>query len=108
MTTLETLQAARSLIAKGWIKGDAACTIDGTPVVPWDDNAVAFCTAGALVAVDRTSGFSGVYGTYVRPYARQALTEALNGKLELTDFNDDPETTKKDVLALYDRAIARL
>jgi Fe-S-cluster formation regulator IscX/YfhJ len=23
----------------------------------------------------------------------------------LTDFNDDPETTKEDVLALYDRAI---
>ncbi|MEL6388391.1 MAG: hypothetical protein AAFR00_13655 [Pseudomonadota bacterium] len=39
--------------------------------------------------------------------ARKLLVQALPGELaSVVSFNDDPDTTHADILALFDRAIA--
>jgi hypothetical protein len=95
MTTLEQLQTARQLIANGWTKNQSARTADCRPTSPWNKNAVSFCALGALVNVGAGSDL---------------LTKVLDpdgyGRIKvITDFNDHPNTTQDDVLALYDRAI---
>lgn len=106
MSPLERqLRAGRERIANGWTKGKSARTVDGTSVSPASDSAARFCAVGAL---DRTSshdndGMAAIVALAAAlpgPPARFAVTR-------LTQFNDDPDTTKADVLALYDRAIEK-
>lgn len=100
-TTVEVLQAARAKIEKPetWIKGDYARTApDGNPIGPACDNAKCWCTAGA---VDAASDYTYTNAWYY-------LTLALPSPwVEIVHFNDAPDTTHDDVLALFDRAIAK-
>ena len=100
MNELEILIAARALIAtpESWIKGRSAQDANGVPAGPFDEGACKFCTVGAMTCA------SG-----------QTLTEARASILRahlpkpfdnLVNFNDHPDTTHADVLALFDRAIA--
>jgi hypothetical protein len=71
----------------------------------------------AVVAVNRVSGTEGVWADGARPSAmRAALFDHLpdewrekpvfNIAIRIGDFNDHPDTTHADVMALFDRAIA--
>lgn len=48
------------------------------------------------------------WGDLPREYekGREILHRKVGGRRTVTGFNDDQETKKKDVLVLYDRAIA--
>jgi hypothetical protein len=100
MTTLELLQTARQLIANGWTKNQSARTADCRPTTPWNKNAESFCAVGALMAVGASTGW--LAKSLPAPAADISTTKTL------TDFNDHPNTTQDDVLALYDHIIEKV
>ena len=114
---LAILKEARSLLeTMGWCQGRSAVDKYGDYCTPYrrdgmarHPNAVAFCAQGALSAVVGWRDFVGFA-------AKDALCKALPRDREdlppswwrVEEFNDADTTTKEDVLALYDRAIARV
>lgn len=94
MNTLEVLVAARAEIEKGWCKSMAINTRGDV------------CALGAIDAAlgeDRK-----IPRTLARrAYERLDVVEALSTSADhIIHFNDLPSTTKEDVLARFDRAIA--
>lgn len=100
MTPLEILRAARKRIEapERWTKGAGARFADGTIASPNRvSEAVSFCCIGALLDGDQRANTEA----YV------AMASVVPGGL-LAPFNDAPSTSHSDVLAAFDRAIARL
>lgn len=100
-TTLEVLRAARDVIAapEHWTKGAVARSCQGHRVHVHGLSAFCFCTVGAI---RRTMGSN------YSPHPFSALSQCLPGGFKsLPDFNDHPDTTHADVLALFDKAIAK-
>ena len=99
MTTKEVLIQARALILKGWTQEAFARDADGEPVSAKDPDACSWCVVGAVVAAypdwdNLSKGLWDFLGRFVDEPCPD-------------EFNDLPETTQTDVLALFDRAIAR-
>ncbi|QDH83498.1 hypothetical protein [Achromobacter phage Motura] len=107
-STLEHLKAARAVLAEpiNWHQGDFAAhrAEDGT-ITPTDSEHLqgrapnCWCILGALRKTDK----------YDNGEADQALRAAmfeLFGTRKIVAFNDQPGRTHKDVLAVFDRAIA--
>lgn len=113
MANVEILQRARSLIADGWSQRRAARKRNGDAVPYWDDRATCFCIEGALFRA-----FLDTYGHPVHVYqtSEMALLQRVVEKRSaftatvaaMHEFNDAPDTTKEDVLAVYAEAIAIL
>ena len=98
MTVVEILESGRARIEKGWCRN----------VYVWPGDPPRFCAYGALlgsieaVRADRY--------TRQHPEASEVLLAALReiaGDCLIFDWNDDLMRTQADVLALYDRAIAK-
>lgn len=94
---VEDLKAARAVIEKpeAWTKGKWARTKGGQGV-SWDSpEAVCFCAEGAI--------------RLTVPYDREVVTQSslLGHYYMLAAFNDDPETTHAEILALFDNAILK-
>lgn len=95
----ENLIAAKALIdtPEKWLKGALS-----------DDKETCFCAMGALghvggfglVASDVTPEMASLIGSIPSSFL---WTKQKN---RLAAFNDDPETTHADIMALFDRAIA--
>lgn len=103
-TVKETLIAARKLIEKpeNWTKGAHARDSEGVDVWPDDSSSVCFCASGAVRLASSGSALELFIG-------QKMLEECLPPSLgydQIPSFNDAPETTHADVLALFDRAIA--
>lgn len=95
MSTLSVLAQGRARIEQGWAQYALARDKFDWPCTCSSEEAVSFCAVGAIWAVALDS----------RPYdALFACTPA--GYRCVADYNDHPGTTKADILALYDRAIA--
>ncbi len=92
MKDSETLWAARDLIEAGWCK-HALRNIHGD-----------VCLAGAVAEV------TGVYSlkTRVLRHLLETLTGSTAGHRYLVSFNDHPNTTKQDVLDLFEKTAIRL
>jgi hypothetical protein len=93
---LDVLIAARAEVEKGWTQYTLS---DGTGNV---------CAVGAVY---RAAGDHDLFGSPSLAVfnAAEAARDVLEGALagwHLPSFNDHPSTTKADVLALFDRAIA--
>lgn len=91
MTTLEHLKAARQRIANGWHQAN-----NWPEGMDPHDPATPCCLLGALVITD--------------PHERGAamlLRHTLDTPF-LAKWNDAPERTQREVLDLFDRAIASL
>lgn len=100
MTELDVLIAARDLIARpgGWTQGYIARLGDDRPCTYEYSYAAKFCLAGAVAKV----------ALHIRPLTQFTalfhwLDEFAGGSL--TRWNDAPERTQADVVALLDRAI---
>lgn len=91
---LFALQDARALLARpyGWIKGRSSYPSVKT------DNGFSYCMLGSIDAVTDHAAVR-----QVREMVRLALPEP---EVQISTFNDRRETHKKDVLAVFDRAIA--
>lgn len=95
---VETLKEARALIAQGWTQGCAARDAEGNDVNSVDISAVSFCIYGAC----RRASVGRRKESY--KLSTNALRDA--GMINLSTWNDAPDRTQADVLALFDRAIA--
>lgn len=98
-----TLLAVRELIAvpERWVKGDWARSASGRDVFWGSEKAVCWCIRGAVNLVEQYSP-SNSYR------AQEKLALMATGKSELmalAEWNDAPQRTHADVLALLDRAL---
>jgi hypothetical protein len=114
----QILIRARELIAdpEHWLQGDYAEDNLGIGVLPWDPDAYRRCLLGAVdAAAVEILGLNPIaysdHALYcvekqpeVAKVIHQLQLEAPAGMV--ADFNDDPETTHADVLALIDRVLA--
>lgn len=99
MTVKEVLIAARKRIEKeeNWAKNGAAFTKHGDRTQSDDPDATSWCALGAVWVQDGAD--SGLMHDAIR-----ALDIACDGYAD--DFNDKRGTTHKDILDLFDKAIA--
>lgn len=102
MNTLQILIEARKLIEKPerWIQHDYARDADGGEVTPDDSDATCFCMLGALAR----SAHAMEHEAHRLP-AALVLSTTVGGRVH--HWNDDPDRTHAEVLAAFDRAIAR-
>lgn len=103
MTTVEVLKAARSLLSEPdrWTQGTYARDADGKAVPPSDPAAVCFCIHGAILHVAPSYP-----DMQTRLEAVKALADSL--WVSLVMFNDKRGRTQREVVALFDVAIAGL
>lgn len=96
------LVKARDLIARpyGWVKGDFQRE-------RWHkgETIKCYCASGAIrkVASGDAEGFANP-SEGPHAFLRQAIQEKVASG-SIPDFNDDPATKKRDILAAFDRAI---
>lgn len=97
----EKLDAAKTLVLRGWTQGASARNAEGQAVTARDSTAVCWCINGAVVRVCTAQSKEDLY----------ALTNALSyaaGALKLDKnyitYNDFPGRTKYEVAALFDHA----
>ena len=97
MTTKEILTEARGFIERGWTQGICARDSDGEPVPAKDPSACEWCVVGAVWAALPE-------GRIISDY-----TDLLTGQApyDVALFNDNEDTTKEDILKVFDEAIAR-
>lgn len=97
MTTLEILKKAKGLIEKGWIKGTYSQNKHGY------SDAVQFCMVGSIYeAVNHIPVEESRMAVRV---VKKCIPSKYNS---IQSFNDNRKTTKKDVLAIFDKAIQSL
>jgi len=95
VTPLQILQRARKRISKGWCKGHYALTSEGVYVQSDSKRATRWCLIGATHTEDMQKT---VYDLLLKSaHVEPGL---------LTRWNDAPRRTKKQVLAVIDKAIA--
>jgi hypothetical protein len=96
---LDILIRARKLIEapERWTKGAMARNSVGARVSAYAPDAICFCAQGALKkASDWDDHLS---------QAALRLNRAITIPVGYITYNDEPETTHADILALFDRAI---
>ncbi|APH74156.1 DUF6197 family protein [Aquibium oceanicum] len=100
MNTYEILTKARELVAAGWNKGHYGESANGITVGPLHEDAVCFCTMGALFRA------AGTFDEDIVHPAVQALGFEYSGQVLL--WNDEKDRTQDEVLARFDNAIKEL
>ncbi len=101
MTALSTLVAARELLSvpERWTKGANARTASGQHVCFSDQTPVCFCLDGALQHVARAAE-----ATIAAGFLNAALSASAAG-YSFVSWQDAPERTHAEVLALLDKSI---
>ena len=97
MSVAQVLTEARKLIAQGWTQGEYKRVVDGVEC---------YCLSGAIhqaAPYDNPRGleFAALF------LSLRADDFYLSSSSNLTEWNDAPDRTQEDVLALIDRAIAK-
>ena len=93
---------ARMLIEDGWCQGDYAQDDDGKPLYVHSPPAPRyFSLSGALYQAVHLAGAGRFYAVL-----ESNLTELLNPRQALEEFNDAPTTTKQSVIKLLNQVIA--
>lgn len=101
------LEHGRSIIeANDLHKGSYAATASGVTANIDDPNACKFCTLGAFYRARNIEKELPEWDFTTTAGAYDLLEKSLpNGFLTIPGYNDAENTTKDDVLALFDRAI---
>ena len=120
----DILETAKALIEEnGWTQGYYARNAANDKIPSWKQEAVCFCTVGALIRACgelRDHIYHSEETKELSLYEKQVLLDALEvhtslardylfkgvGEPHTPTWNDDPTRTKQDVLDAYDRAIA--
>lgn len=104
MSLRTDLQAVRALLATegSWTKDALARGVSGYRVSPTGRNAKAYCLVGAGMRIARKRNPGPIFDAL-----RQQFSNPDADKVLLT-FNDAPETTHANIIALIDGAIAAL
>lgn len=102
---VEVLALARAFVEAGWCQGGLATDHAGIPCGAWEPTAADFCALGALHRARLELGLS----RYDPPVAMaEQLLDEASGCDDMALLNDAPTTTKRQVLALFDQAAARV
>ena len=103
--TLEALKQARSLLAAGWCQRTQARNREGAPVRVESHEAVSFCAMGALRRAIKGATPAENWSTFNKSYdlLDNVACEVSSG---ITHYNDTASDVR-EVLDLYDRAIAK-
>jgi hypothetical protein len=106
LSTLEILKQARELLAQpgAWIRCTYARDDLGVAVRGTDSDAVCWCTLGALHRVIGSDDIQFDRYVGIKDVLRREIPEDYES---IGDFNDDQDNVGP-VLAVFDRAIARL
>lgn len=99
------IQARERIEKKGWCQGAVAKDSDGEEVGAKDPKAVAYCIIGAVQAVTPPTTPDLEDSAFVS-LEDWLPSVAGDNYMGLAFFNDRPRTTKADVVAVFDRAIA--
>lgn len=108
-STTALLEAGRRRLTgrpDAWIKVRLAEDNNGRPCWPTAPDAVRWCAVGAIYAGDPALGSK--YAQAATAQTAEAALDAASGCERATLLNDLPQTRLEDVIAMYDRAIARL
>ena len=97
-TQIEPWDVAIAKIEQGWCQGYSAVDKEGTHVSPSDPRACAFCAIGALAAALPDSYQENEQMSW---RLRRIMRNKMGKDLLITEWNDDPATTKEDVLAMF-------
>lgn len=92
---LRVLRETRRLVHRGWVQRCFDVDVDGRPTRETGKDAIAWSLAGAIA----TAGQGSLDGERARQLLRR-----LTGEHNLVAWNDFPLRTKKEVIALLDRA----
>ena len=102
-STRHVLMRARALIRRGWCQNDNAQDNRGLPTSPWWHTACKWCPSGALEAV------CGAFQNWSFWNALSLLDSAsvldVPAVGDVTEANDDCDTTKDLVLSWFDTAL---
>lgn len=112
--TLAILRGARALLARpdAWLRGVGARTSEGELCPSSSPAAACFCAIGVLNHLAPLGGWGKAHRALFAelPKAWCSRVKPSNVKddhwVSVARFNDDPNTTHADLLALFDRAIA--
>lgn len=99
MKASDILFNAKQRIERGWCQGEYALDSFGLPVLAASANAVCWCLLGAMIAAGEARY------TFHRG-AWDFLMQALPEPNEMC-WNDNPTTTKADVIAVLDEAYTK-
>ncbi len=94
MYAARILIEARRLVERGWTKGCAARNKWRHPVNVQSKSAVKFCMLGAMEKAN--------YNIMAMVYLKREIPPTYD---LISDFNDARETSKEDVLGVFDQAI---
>lgn len=87
-------------ISKGWCQNVNARGEHGTPV-PWDDPfATSFCMSGALVKSYSEEGITRQQRVMIANHLRLKLGDTLRAHEGFIVWQDNPDRTKEEVLAI--------
>lgn len=105
---VKALEQMKELLAPegAWTQHAMARTKTGYSIRPFREGAVSFCLLGAKVKV-LGYGYDLESDEYSEDLHKvlQLAVFLTSGAPSVASFNDRPETTKRDVLAVIDRAI---
>lgn len=105
----DVLRAAKALIGvpERWTKNKEARDAKGRETSPFSENAVCWCSAGALMRVTPNTSLPVRYrrGAEAMLDSEAPKTRSFSRGPYIA-FNDRRTTTHADIMALFDRAIA--
>jgi uncharacterized protein (DUF1501 family) len=93
---LATLRAAKGLVQKGWIQGTSARDARGAAVYSRSEEAVSFCSVGAI----RHSTHDAV----IECYAGRALLRAIKAPA-IGPWNDEYGRKQEEVVEAFEKAV---
>ena len=97
---IRALEEARRLCAVGWTQRVGARDKNSNTVSTKSPDAVYFCLWGSIYRAENSHTGQRAYG---------AIVESIGGiNPDPVEWNDAPDRTQADVLALFDRTIAKL
>lgn len=101
-TVVDILKAGRQRLTDlaKWTQGCLARDALGTPITTSDVNAVCWCAFGVLYSFNNSSLAAEAFHPLFRAVHRR------NRLVDIGTYNDAPERTHEEILALYDDAIA--
>jgi hypothetical protein len=101
----KVLRKALNLVRAGWTRGADARTARGQIVVVHDPRAARFCSVGALRRAARRVDGARVTEIYLRALNLVKGCASVEPFFDLSSFNDDPTTTKGDVIKAFEGAL---
>jgi len=107
---LRILKAGKGYVERGWTRGAGARDATGRSVPAYGPEAVKWCAYGGIRRAAAEQGASGKVFVQAEKTLVSTLPEErpFSGFCNISVWNDKKWRTQKQVVALYDKAIARL